>query len=71
MHKRSTKKHWFVYYYDEDGHFRSEKVSFLQAMYYKKLKLRRLKYYCQSCGSFFVGLVKSPKQKLECPNCGE
>lgn len=44
-HKPSTKKQWFVYYYDENGKFHSEKVSYLQAMYYKQQKLRRLKYY--------------------------
>jgi len=68
-HKSSTKKRWFVYYYDEEGHFHSDQVSYLKAMYYKKRKLHRLKYICQSCGQIFVGLVKSAKQKAECPYC--
>jgi rubrerythrin len=70
-HKPSTKKQWFVYYYDENGKFHSEKISYLQAMYYKQQKLRRLKYYCENCGKFFLGLVKSPKQQVVCPNCGD
>jgi len=69
-HKKSTKKHWFVYYYDEEGHFHSEQVSYLKAMYYKKQKLRRMKYICLECGQGFLGLAKSPKQELDCPYCG-
>lgn len=68
-HKASTKKSWFVYYYDEDGLFHSEQVSFIKAMFYKNQKLRRLKYICTECGQTFLGLAKSPKQELECPYC--
>ncbi len=67
-HKKSTKKHWCIYYCDELGRFGSEMVSFSQAMYYKTKKYRRLKYYCEACGKLFVLLAKSRKQ-LECHNC--
>ncbi len=68
-HKKSTKKYWFIYYFDEEGHFHSEQVSYLKAMYYKKQKFRRMKYICLECGQVFLGLAKSPKQELDCPYC--
>lgn len=67
-HKKSTKKRWFIYYYDEYQKFHSEMVSFSQAMYYKTKKLRRLKYYCEACDKLWLLFVKSRKQ-LECPEC--
>jgi len=67
-HKRA-KKHWHVYYYDENWKLHCEPVNWFQAMYYKKKKLRRIKYYCLECGRAFVGLVKSPKQLKICPYC--
>lgn len=67
-HKKSTKKHWFIYYYDELGRFHSEMVSYAQALYYKTKKLRRLKYYCEACGKLWFLLAKSKKQ-LVCPEC--
>jgi len=69
-HKKSTKKYWFIYYFDEEeGHFHSEQVSYLKAMYYKTQKLRRMKCICLEYGQVFVGLVKSPKQLVDCPYC--
>jgi len=68
-HKKSTKKYWFIYYCDEEGHFHSEQVSYLKAMYYKTKKLRRMKCICFECGQVFVGLVKSSKQSVDCPYC--
>jgi len=61
-HKKSTKKHWFIYYYDEYLKFHSEMVSFSQAMYYKTKKVRRLKYYCEACDKLWLFLVKSRKK---------
>ena len=67
-HKSNTKKRWFIYYY-EDGKFKSERVTWIQAMYYKIIKRRRIKYICTQCGEWFIGFVFSAKQKIECPNC--
>jgi len=69
LHKKSTKKYWFIYYYDEEGDFHSEQVSYLKAMYYKTQKLHRMKYICIECGQFFHGLAKSSKQEIDCPYC--
>ena len=67
-HKSSTKKHWYIYYYEE-GEFKTKRVNTLQALYYKTQKRKRMKYICTECGEFFIGLVKSHKEKLDCPYC--
>ena len=58
-----------MYYYDEDGNFRTEKVNWIQAMYYKTQKRKRIKYVCAECGEIFLGFVKSDNEELECPCC--
>jgi len=67
-HKSDTKKRWHIYYYEDDI-FKTERVNFLQAIYYMTQKRKRIKLYCQNCGNLFLGLVKSRREKLECPNC--
>ena len=68
LHKRA-KKHWHIYYYDEEGNFKTERVNFLQALYYMTQKRKRIKMICLECGSLFLGLVKSKREKIECPYC--
>ena len=68
-HKSDTKKHWFVYYYDEEGNFCNERVNFLQAIYYKTQKRHRIKFMCAQCGELFLGLVRTKKEIPDCPNC--
>lgn len=68
-HKSSTKKRWHIYYYDEEGKFKTKKVNILQALYYKTQKRKRMKYVCTECGNLFVGLVKSSIEKIDCPKC--
>ena len=64
-----AKKYWFVYYYDEDYTLHSKQINWLQAIYYKTKKLRRLKFICVECGSVFLGLVKKSTDTAECPYC--
>jgi hypothetical protein len=64
-----AKKHWFVYYYDELGKFHTQRVDLLQALYYKIQKRHRYKITCTQCGSVFIALIKSFRDKLECPYC--
>lgn len=66
-HRPDTRKHWYVYYYDEEGNFRSERVNYLQAMYYKRQKRHRVKLLCNACGQWFIGLVKSENEEVQCP----
>ena len=68
-HKRA-KKHWHVYYYDENWKLHCDRVNWLQAMYYKTRKLHRKKFYCIECGRILLGLVRSKKtEEIECPYC--
>ncbi|MDE1770896.1 MAG: hypothetical protein KGI28_10165 [Thaumarchaeota archaeon] len=66
-HKSDTKRHWFIYYYDDEGNFRTERVNQLQAMYYKARKWRRIKLICTVCWNEFLGIVKSKNDAVECP----
>jgi len=68
---RTAKKHWHVYFYDEQGQFRTERVNLLKAFYYKTQKKHRYKFVCEECGTVFIGIVKSFKDKVECPYCLE
>ena len=68
-HRGSTKKVWFVYGYDEDGHFGSEQVGILQAILAKLNKFQKRKFYCPECKNLFVGLVKKGTKKVDCPYC--
>ena len=70
-HKPSTKKYWHIYYHDEDFRFHWEQVSYLQAMYYKTKKLHKLHYICTECGYYFLALVKSAKETVDCPKCND
>jgi len=68
-HLESTKKHWYIYYYDEARKFHSERVSFAKALYYKKRMYHRLRCYCDICRETWILLVRSKKEKLQCPIC--
>jgi len=69
-HKRA-KKHWHVYYYDEDWKLHCDQIGFWQALYYKTRKYHRKKLYCSDCNTWFMVLVKPKKtQEFECPKCG-
>ena len=67
-HRPNTKKRWHIYYY-EDGVFRTKKVNFLQALYYKTKKRHRIRGFCENCGQVWLFFVKSKREKLRCPNC--
>jgi len=75
-HNPSTKKVWQVISYeyddwDEVWKMKSKYVNWLQALYYKAQKKHRYKVVCQDCGSVLIAMVKSFKDKVECPNCQE
>lgn len=67
-HRSNTKKRWHIYYYDEEGNFRTKKVNWLQALYYKTQKRHRIQGVCQNCGQTWLFFVKSKREKLKCPN---
>jgi rubrerythrin len=61
---RGQRKHWYVYFYDDEGKFRKKRISAVEVPYYGSLIRRRKSYKCPSCGRKFRAL--DPK----CPSCG-
>ena len=47
---------------------KSKYVNWLQAVYYKTRKSHRHKIVCEECGSVLIAMVKSFKDKIECPS---
>ncbi|MDG6903022.1 MAG: hypothetical protein JRM80_13840 [Nitrososphaerota archaeon] len=62
---RGKRRHWYVYFYDDQGKFHKKKISSVQVPYYGSLIRRRKSYQCRSCGNRFRSM--SPA----CPKCGE
>jgi DNA-directed RNA polymerase subunit RPC12/RpoP len=61
---RGAKKHWYVYFYDDEGKFRKKKISPVQVPYYGSLIRRRKSYHCGNCGNRFRSVSST------CPKCG-
>lgn len=61
---RGNKKHWYVYFYDDQSKFRKKRISPVQVPYYGSLIRRRKSYCCWSCGKKFRSMT------AVCPNCG-
>ena len=62
---RGQRKHWYMYYYDDEGKFRKKKINPLQVPYYGSLIRRRKSFLCESCGYRFRSATPS------CPRCGK
>ena len=62
---RGKKKHWYVYFYDDDGKFKKRQISAIQVPYYGSLIRRRKSYLCPSCGKKFRSMTP------DCPSCGK
>jgi rubrerythrin len=61
---RGKRRHWYVYFYDNDGRFRKKQISAASVPYYGSLIRRRKTYLCPGCGMKFRSL------KDTCPKCG-
>jgi DNA-directed RNA polymerase subunit RPC12/RpoP len=61
---RGRRRHWYVYFYDDDGRFKKKKISAVEVPYYGSLIRRRKSYQCRSCGNRFRSINSS------CPKCG-
>jgi DNA-directed RNA polymerase subunit RPC12/RpoP len=61
---RGRKRHWYVYFYDDDGRFRKKIISTLEVPYYGSLIRRRKSYLCLSCRTKFRSMRDT------CPKCG-
>ena len=68
-HRKSTKKFWYIYYYDENLQFHSEQVSYLKAMYFKQNLWAKRNFFCEECLNLFEAIVKKRAKTTECPFC--
>jgi len=73
-HKASTKKFWYVYYYEHDEikekwYLRTKLINIFLVPYYKAKKVYKRTFYCPNCDTMFLVLVKKRQTKIECPFC--
>jgi len=61
---RGKRKHWYVYFYDDEGKFRKRQISAVEVPYYGSLIRRRRMYLCSNCNTKFRSV------KDTCPRCG-
>ncbi len=61
---RGKRKHWYVYFYDDEGRFRKKKINPIEVPYYGSLIRRRKTYLCPACGTQFRSTTD------RCPKCG-
>ncbi len=62
---RGKRKHWYVYFYDDDGKFKKKMIGQVQVPYYGSLIRRRKSYFCPACGTDFRSM------RDRCPKCGK
>ena len=68
--KKSQKRYYMVYYYDESGNFHSKRIPRLQVPFYKMQICKQVTIYCTTCQEKFTLLVKK-NEKPQCPKCLE
>ena len=61
---RGHPKHWYVYFYDDDGKFHKKRISPVEVPYYGSLIRRRKSFICGKCGNRFRSMNST------CPRCG-
>ena len=61
---RGQRKHWYVYFYDDEGKFRKRKITTLEVPYYGSLIRRTKTYHCSGCDNKFRSMRQT------CPKCG-
>lgn len=61
---RGKRRHWYVYFYDDEGRFRKKQISAVEVPYYGSLIRRRKMFLCRSCRKKFRSV------KDTCPKCG-
>jgi rubrerythrin len=61
---RGKRRHWYIYFYDDEGRFRKRQIGAASVPYYGSLIRRRKMYLCGSCRTKFRAM------KDACPKCG-
>ena len=65
---KRAKRHYFLYYYDQNGVFCSKRCSKIEAWFRKFQKKKRFKYTCPSCDRSFMA-INQKKKDIKCPYC--
>ena len=65
---KRAKRHPFLYYYDENGVFRSKRITRIEAWFRKFQKKKRFKFTCSSCDRSFMA-INQKKKDIRCPYC--
>jgi len=65
---KRAKRHPFLYYYDQDGVFRSKRVTRIEAWFRKFQKKKRFKFTCPTCNRSFKA-INQKKSNIRCPYC--
>ena len=65
---KRAKRHPFLYYYDENGVFRSKRITRIEAFFRKFQKKKRFKYTCSSCDRSYMA-INQKKKDINCPYC--
>ena len=65
---KRAKRHPFLYYYDENGVFRSKRITRIEAFFRKFQKKKRFKFTCSSCDRSFMA-INQKKKDIKCPYC--
>lgn len=71
VHRRGTKKRWYLYYIDEDGTFKTRRINALEALYYKSKRVHRYLLNCPECGGLVRAFVRSLEDEVQCPYCSD
>ena len=67
--KNGAKKRWFVFYFDEEGIFRTKRIQWYQVGWFKLQKRHKRRFICIQCGRTLIAYVHNSTQVLECPYC--
>ena len=65
---KRAKKYYFLYYYDQNGVFRSKRVSRFEAFFRKYQKKKRIKFICSTCNRSYLA-YNQKKKDISCPYC--
>jgi len=63
-----AKKHWYIFYYDDDFTIHTRRISIFLVPYYKIQVRKRRQFVCNSCDTKFMALVKRGTKFVHCIN---